>query len=568
MSKIQPKRAYLKEILERFSGMSANGSQQASVIGTPINFRVAADGSLEKRNGWRLMQEFSRPLRGAYTLEIDGITLIITLYGSTFYLYVEGEGGFEVPSEIPDADTPVQFFMFCNNIYLLDGQDIYMLGQETFEKAVGYVPLYGLGWHPSSLGEVCEEPNVLTPKIRINYYNPDHLKVIYLPFYSKKIDCLCVDGQEVTDFTYGNSSKVLILSTTGTEIDVAFTYYRNDAYTNALQQSDLVFCDELGNEPTMFLGGAQTETPLLLVGTNVSEARHSGSLLYYPESTPLYFLQENAIPFGSWLEPMTELYRNDSNRFLAFTTQHTYAITYNAAEKALNAMLLSDNMGCIPTGLHASIDGDPLILNRAGLFRVRLNSQNMLEQEQIPCPYPELLATGFAENAIIWKNLADNEIWLRDATEADGTVLVYNTLKKEWYRFKGIHAQKFFAYGTNVGVCCQNCLGAFLPDQYSDGGQPIEAEYTTEFLDFGEPETPKRALRLSLTAETDGESVDVDLETESRTRNFAFVGKGGTAPDHFDARAAMGRFRHLRVRIRSNTSNRFRIKRLALFANL
>ena len=48
MSNIQPKRAYAKEIIERFAGLDANGKKQASAIGNFTNLRISPDGKPEK----------------------------------------------------------------------------------------------------------------------------------------------------------------------------------------------------------------------------------------------------------------------------------------------------------------------------------------------------------------------------------------------------------------------------------------------------------------------------------------------------------------------------------------
>ena len=218
--------------------------------------------------------------------------------------------------------------------------------------------------------------------------------------------------------------------------------------------------------------------------------------------------------------------------------------------------------------LHTFLDGDPLILNTSGLLRVKLDAENKLETIPVLCPYPELTARGFAENASVCSNPANNELWIRDIRDTDGVVLVYNVLQKTWCRFNGIHAHQFFPYQSTVGICADNLLGHFSKNLYTDNDQAVQAILETDFLDFGEPETHKRALRLSMTADMDDSPMDVTLETETRTKSLELIGKDTSAPDYFDVRAAMGRFRHLKVSVKHTAPQRFRVDRLALFANL
>ena len=75
MSKIQPKRAHAKEIIEKFLGLRADGKEQASAIENFTNLRLAPDGSVEKRNGWQLIGDIPEKVRGERLTTEDFVRL-------------------------------------------------------------------------------------------------------------------------------------------------------------------------------------------------------------------------------------------------------------------------------------------------------------------------------------------------------------------------------------------------------------------------------------------------------------------------------------------------------------
>ena len=504
--------------------------------------------------------------RGAYYVMDNEDSTCFLVSGQSVYLLFNETELYRMLVTLEESTAPVRFFLYDESFYLLDGKHIYTLGSNGFEKAIGYVPLYGLGWDPITMGEILEPINYLNTKLRVNYLNPDGLTSFYLPFYASSIDSVIVDGKKTPNYTFGTDTRTVIVRDTGREVEIAFTFQMESRQCSALQESTLAFSDEMDNHHRLLLGGA-IYSPYLFVNTPVSTAQLNGTKLHYPTATALYFTADGIITVGNTLAPLTAFYRNNRH-ILGFTQTSIFALEPTSSPERMEPFPIKTNLGCVTPGMDVVIDGDPLILNEAGLFRVHLDSQYDLRCTHIPCPYPELTQEGFAQNAIVCENARHNEIWFRDRRDNEGTVLVYNTVREDWLLFKGIYADHFFDRIGTPGICSGKLLGFFKEGRYSDNETEIEATLSTEMLDFDYPELFKRTLRFSMVARSPNQQVMTTLETDHRTRSLTFVGKPSTAVDFFDARAAMGRFRYLAVTVRHSTPSPFCIKRISLYANL
>ena len=116
MSKINPKRAYTKEIIESFSGLGAHGASLSEAEHTPVNFRIRKDGSLEKRCGWRIYESFTQgKLRGTWQGVLKGNTLRFVVCGSTV-LRINGTTR-SIICTLPTHSGEVNFFVYCKTEY-------------------------------------------------------------------------------------------------------------------------------------------------------------------------------------------------------------------------------------------------------------------------------------------------------------------------------------------------------------------------------------------------------------------------------------------------------------------
>jgi hypothetical protein len=101
-----------------------------------------------------------------------------------------------------------------------------------------------------------------------------------------------------------------------------------------------------------------------------------------------------------------------------------------------------------------------------------------------------------------------------------------------------------------------------------DNGADIVASYQSGYFSLGHPTSKKRSLRTSLCADTNGNSPFLKIETEHTERTFELVGSDLEAPEFFDYRALMGRFRFLRFRLLVSGTKDCRFHTISFYANL
>ena len=161
-----------------------------------------------------------------------------------------------------------------------------------------------------------------------------------------------------------------------------------------------------------------------------------------------------------------------------------------------------------------------------------------------------------------------HELWIRDPNTSHDRVLVYNYQLGEWYVFTNIKASYFIDLPNFKGFVNNNLVLIFDNTVYTDNFEAITASYLSGYFDFSRPELKKRSLRVTLCKNTPNTASELTLETEHAAKSFEIDSNEADKPDIFDARALMGRFRHLRFRIRTSGISDCRIYSLIFHANL
>lgn len=569
MSNINPRRADASVIYEKFSGVGANTSKNELPVVTLRNFRILPDGSLEKRNGWRYARELEQTPRGALSCAANGVSITLLVCDDRCCIMVNEPTAtlYECPTPLQTTGGSVKFFLYNSEVYLLDGVCVYAFDGEDIAPAQGYAPLVGRLWDPIKGGDWNEFPNLFSRLVRVNYYNPNHESTFYLPFFAESIPYLTVDGQKVTDFTHVKGSNHFTLTNVGTNIEVGMVMLSLPLEYSEIFRATIPFVDTFYGNERLLLAGID-ELPHVYVSTAVTSEMLADSQYRFPKSDSLYFRVNSKLALGNCFHPINGFLR-DHNRILALSDDTVYALTLSSESDRVEACALLHGMGCAASMMDVRLDGDPLILNGAGLFRLHsTGSGSQMRFERIPSPYPEIGNADFAANVVCAENPAHDEIWFRDVRNLFGRVLVYNHRSRLWYEFDGIRAYEFFRIGDSLAFLTATGVAVMEDDLTTDADVPFEAICQSDFLDFSDPERPKRSLRALITAETGGNILNLRIETETRARFFELIGKSVKAPQSTAIRAAMGRFRHLRVTISDPEPARSRIRRLALFANL
>ncbi len=561
MSKIKPKRAFAKEVFTRFGGISPGGADDMR------NFRILSDGSLEKRCGWELLHTLPGKVRGMKQCVLDGRNFLFAVCGSGIYSIENG--ACSLLSSLQTSAGRVRFFLYRDHLYLCDGDAMYVYrsSSRSFQVAQGYAPFYGYNWHPTNGGEVSEPLNLFTNRMRIHYLNSTGTRTFYLPYFASSVERVKVNGSIDADFSFSGPSDTVTISRDGSSVEIAFTIILNSDHTRRLRHALLGFCGRVEEQERLMLTAPEDGGQYIYCSAGISNAVLNGSRAFYPDSDPLYFKSEGVLTVGDAEHPVTSFFA-ERDRVLAFWARGASVIHPAPEGDTVECYPLPLEMGCTASDLNLSHNGEPIIINEGGIFRLRQVSG---EPDHF---IPMLLSEGmefarsasFQTHAVCTADLSHGELWFRDPDDTEGLVWVLDLDKSQWYCFDGLFASFFFSSDGRLGFAADNQLCIFDDALTTDGGDPFEAIYQSGFLCFSSPESVKRSLRVTLCGF--GAEAMLELESERKSRRYSILAPDTSYPVCMDHRARFGRFRHLRFCLRDSGTKRSRWSRLALYSNV
>lgn len=568
MAKIKPRQAYAKEVLSGFPGISCTTGAFSKSAADLRNFRVLPDGSLEKRCGWRVLHSLPDVIRGFW----QG-----TLHGKEFTFAVAESEVFRLGSDtrvsvgsVSDAATGIRFFAYRERLYLLDGTSVQVYDPESdsLEGAQGYVPLYGQNWHPSAMGAVHEDLNLLSDRLRIHYFNATASTTFQLPFYVSTTDSVRVDGMRTTDYTVSGKLLQIPSASGASSIEVALTVSIPDTLRTQLAQTTLAYHAFCKSREQLLLYGAPKGN-LLFCATQVSEDMLFASRAEYSDSDALYFTRNAVQTLGDEDHPLTTLFSNH-DRILVFHREGAYSLALAENGNPIGFYPLLHGVGCTAPNTALYQNGDPIVINAGGIFRLHSAAADRDEFQitAISPSIPALQTPSFLQGALVCDDPTHGELWFCDPEDEDGAVWIYQVAQGYWTVFDNINPSLFFHSSAEVGFASQGRICLFDESLGTDNGTPFLASYRSAYLDLETPEARKRALRITLCAATDGSDVALTVSSEVRSKSFSLRGRIQNAPVFYDLRAALGRFRFLQVQLHDSGQTRSRFYRLALFANL
>ena len=573
MARIKPERSYAKEHLNHFGGIGKNnpsGSQKASDI---QNLRICADGSLKKRNGYRLVRQFKAELRDYWEGYIGEKFHIFAISGNTIYSINPITDMPSVIGTLESQSEYVSFIEYGGEIYLLDtvGPRVYDTSKEQFVTVEPYVPLYGKDWDPATGGYMNEEFNLLTNSIRIHYLNTSNSTTFHLPFYADAVVGVRVNNDWVLDYSFTPYTNTVTLPAgkTGYNVEIGLhVMLDEDALNIRGARKSIVFPGK--HHQTLCIYGSSPANRVFCSSYVDSYARHRCSLLY-PGVKPLYFKESNMLLIGNTQYPLRSICRY-GDRLLAFSRNGTWTIECPTDESDLVSMnVLLPTIGSSTERASIICNNLPLVVNLNGVHFLEIpdSDQDPPQLINISEDVKELLSYSFLTNCLARDDTLNGELWLCDPTnDADHRIFVYNYNCKQWYIFHNYNPDRFFEMKTFLGFSSKNNLYVYDETIFTDDDEPITASYQSSYFDFSHPEAKKRALRVITCANAKSSHFGMTLETERHTKAIEFYGSDHNAPDTFDCRALMGRFRFIRFQITLDGSSDCRIYSVSLYANL
>ncbi|MBO5270928.1 MAG: hypothetical protein J6B77_09085, partial [Clostridia bacterium] len=137
--------AYRRSFARTFPGIdrrSAHGGAREMV-----NFRIADDGTLVKRCGYDSVLSMPGTPRAVFEGFLDGEEIFYFLVGNTvFRRDGTSDTGYRKVDTVGSTEGEAAFAPFLGDLYLFDGEEVYVKTKGGFITVEGYIPLYGVEW--------------------------------------------------------------------------------------------------------------------------------------------------------------------------------------------------------------------------------------------------------------------------------------------------------------------------------------------------------------------------------------------------------------------------------------
>lgn len=532
------------------------------------NFRILPGGILKTRMGYRLKKYFPGgvKIRGIWEGTLKGNSFLFAVAGSQIYRLEKEAMTETVVGSVANGSNRVHFCAYLDDLYLLDGTNIYHYSPTAnqFRVVEAYVPLYGYQWHPTSYGDVHEEINLLSPRLRVHYFNSTGTSVFRLPYYADTVDVVWADGKTITDYTFVSGSNQITVntSTPPTMLEIGFTVNLNQELRQKILAAQLSFIYSKDGENRLLLWGNDAR---VFCSQNVADHMLSSCHAMYPRASSLYFCADEILFLGDSAHPITTMCPF-YDTVLAFTANRIWNLSFEKGK--IEATLAANEIGCASPFGAISYKNAVVAVMGNDVYRITASvaRPEQLSFDRLSAGMEGNITSDFSGRAQLFWNIADGEIWMRDPENSGGDVLVWNTENDQWYRFDNIPATFFFKIFGEIGFAQNN--GLFLFERFcnTDEGMPISAFYRSGYLDFGTPDVPRRSARAYLYSSLGG-GCSLLLETERSGKLFNITPPLSNVNAQLqEMRMCTHRYRFLRFTLSTNAPKPAEFYRLDIYS--
>ena len=529
------------------------------------NLDLDADGSLKTRSGYTSVADFQGNLRASFSF-VDKMYSVI---GDSLIVTDVESGISTLKGKLGNSSGEADIFCFGGDIYIHDGKSFYLLKEDELTLVEGYAPLYGKGWHPRTRGAINEDLNLLSNRIRISYSITSTTNKLYLGVKAASIDRADAGGV-IVDLTTNDihldeeDPSIVHTITINTTITLTLwlTLQPESTEIHRIRQATkgFAFGNNGGERLCLYNPGISCN---LYSSIPVDKASHANSQLTAPNALPLYVPVSSALCIGSGAYPITNI-AHHYGRGILFTENDAWFIDWddketNASVQKPKSFLLNSAIGAEYIPSSAYFDNDPITYFCGRLWR--WHSQSGVRDEcsasMLSDAVSELIPKD-SERISMLSLPQKQKIFIADAEDGEGRLLIYDLARKAWTVYRGIFAERLFSYGNLPAFSRGGCIYVFFDDLTNDNESdevfPIKSKLVTHFLDFGCPEKTKRSTTAVLEYDLSGGSGTLTLETEKGERVTAPLhGKAGGGREQFSCRIPMPRFKKLRLSVETDS---------------
>ena len=566
MSVFKEKNTIASVEFKKFKGIDRRAPHGDSNVAYDMsNFRILSDGSLQKREGYKLIPTSFSAIRGVWSGKLNGNTFTVAVQGATIIKLSPEDSSYTAIGNITNSIGTANFIPYRDRLYLQTEKNVFLITEDSITAVDGYAPLYGKNWPCETVGEVNEPLNLLSNHIRMSYVVDKQSTFLYLAHTATSIEAVYINGKLITDTTrYKLSSSLKFVNISGLNVGDKVTLFVT-LDESELNKEALLSCKnscvygDYKDSILFFWNGKQKNVMFASCSVDKSALEEVNSV--YPSAMPFYISEKAIFKLPKDESHITAVCRQ-YDRLLIFTKDETWSATLSASPtRVLEAITVNSSYGCTAPGAAVMCGNDPICVSDGTILRFTAETDELNECNaySISSGIDELLSPSFFSNAIMAIDKKHSEIFFRDPKDDKNEVWIYNYATDNWYRFDGIDADLLFIHEGTFGFISHTAVYILDKTQTQDslkGGkvQAIEAFYETHPTDFSVKGNKKRLCGMTLGATLFGGELTVEHLSDGEVISSRTFRTDSTFPTSFVKRLASRRFFYAKMRLSSNSN--------------
>ena len=449
------------------------------------NFRITADGHLQKRPGYSEVISLGAPCTGLWTGNVGGTEYTLAAAGGKVYR-LDISAGTKTELGAVQSGAAVHFFGYGGKVYLLDGTEYRYWDGTTYGTVAGYRPLVSVSAAPSGGGTALESVNRLNGLRRCRFSPDGTATVFQLP--EKGISSVDWVKNTAGD-TVAGADEYSVDPAAGTvtfgtapeagvnTIEIAWTF----PASSRAQVASMRFSEQYN--------GAN-DNRVFLYGDGSNKTVYSG-LDYNGKPTAEYFPDMNEMAVGGENTPVTGMIRQYS-RLIVFKSDSTYSVAYGSVtldDGSLTAGFyvtpVNRVIGNRAPGQVRLVTNYPRSLHGGGVYEWRNGNYGLTSDERQArriSQRVENTLSGFDPAQCV---TFDNEFRQDYYIVCGDTAVIHNYTADAWFIYTDFPAAAFTMVGNELYMGTGGGAFCRVSREYmSDNGGAIDAYWRSGSMGF------------------------------------------------------------------------------------
>ncbi len=537
------------------------------------NFRITADGALEKRNGYAPLHTAENEIRASIMMQFNQIPYLFLVRANRVYVVNLKTEESRLCGQIQSTSGNAHFFCNQGKLFLLCDSDIYFVNERMVQSTVGYIPLVAKDWPNTKFGEINEPRNLLHNQARMTYVIQDPPSV-YLrsPYPIQSVERVIRNDVEQTEFDdyyldLEFNTVNILRPVAGDRVTVYLTFEDDPSFP----KEELYSCNKdvlFGNTDAsriLLFGGKTAAT--VFCASYVPKEDYLASRALNTKSTPLYFPVgcDHTIGNGQFqIHGAT----HDRDRIIFFTEGNTWITKNVDTDKEELSTCGTYPIGCASSDGVLQAANDPITVGQNAIYRWEASSDSDLRAVSISKGVAPYWDKNFFSRAQLCFDPANNELWVNDKEQS--TVWICQLDSENWFRYTDVPADRLIWLGDRMGFIHGPTLYQFSDDRYYDLNEaeeisPIQSYYQASLGDLGSSDV-KTVSHITFHGVTNDQPVLVSLfGGDLKTPILAsFTTNDATGNTVSKKRCRSYRFRCANLSIRADENSPLTVRRISI----